>query len=163
MHDYYLLLGANLGERYQSLTFARAKLAQAVGEVVSVSSIYATAAWGTNSKNEYLNQALWIRSSKSPLEVLDLVLSIEVEAGRVRTERWADRTLDIDILACDRLQMNTARLTLPHPELQNRRFALVPLAEIAPDWRHPIIHLTTQEMLYTCEDKLDVKQIDLPL
>lgn len=163
MHDYYLLLGANLGERYQSLTFARAKLAHTVGEIIRVSSIYATAAWGTNSKNDYLNQAIWIRSPKSPLEMLDQILAIELEAGRVRTERWADRTLDIDILACDMLQMKTARLTLPHPELQNRRFALVPLAEIAPEWRHPIFHSTTLEMLYTCEDKLEVTRVDLPL
>lgn len=163
MHDYYLLLGANLGERYQTLTFARAKLAHEVGEIISVSAVYATEAWGTNSQNEYLNQAVWIRSSKSPMEALDQILAIELEAGRVRTERWADRTLDIDILACEAICMNTEKLTLPHPELQNRRFALVPLAEIAPEWRHPIFHSTTLEMLYTCKDKLNVTRIDKPL
>lgn len=157
-HDLFLLTGANLGPRYQNLTFAAQKLGESLGEMVAQSAIYETAAWGSGSKNAYLNQALWLRTTASPLEVLAAALAIEKEAGREREGRWADRTLDIDVLLYDQVILDTPELQLPHPQLPNRSFALIPLAEIAGEFRHPVLQKTIHELLALCTDNLAVQK-----
>ncbi len=155
-HDLFLLTGANLGDRYQSLTFATGQLLEKLGGLVVMSAVYQTAAWGSNSLHAYLNQALWLRTSYKPEQVLEITLEIEKSAGRERGERWADRTLDIDILFYDQLVLQTDRLQLPHPQLHNRRFVLAPLAEIAPTFNHPVLQQDVATLLEICTDTLDV-------
>lgn len=157
-HDLFLLTGANLGSRYQNLTFAAQKLTKKLGEMVAQSAIYETAAWGSGSANAYLNQALWLRTTATPQEVLEIALAIEKEAGREREGRWADRTLDIDILLYNQEVFDFPQLQIPHPQLPNRSFALFPPAEIAGDFIHPILQKTILQLRDTCSDTLAVQR-----
>lgn len=152
----YLLLGGNLGDRAACLRAARTGLA-AAGEIVAASRLYETAAWGRAGQPAYLNQAVALRTALAPGALLAHCLAIEAAAGRERHERWVSRTLDVDILLYNSAVVNTPSLTVPHPRLPLRRFALVPLAEIAAEVVHPRLHLSIGELLRRCPDLLAVK------
>jgi len=127
-------LGGNVGDVRAALGRALASLAAAPGvELLATSSLYRTAPWGPVRQAPFLNMAALVDTTLAPHALLDLALRIEAEEGRVRAERYGPRTLDIDILAYGALTLSDERLTLPHPRLLERAFALVPLAEIAPD------------------------------
>lgn len=152
----YLLLGGNLGNRAAYLQAARTGLA-AAGEIMAASGIYETAAWGPADQPAYLNQAVALRTALAPAALLAHGLAVEAAAGRERHERWGSRTLDVDVLLYDALIIDTPRLTVPHPRLPLRRFALGPLAEIAPAVVHPQLRLTIAELLRRCPDSLAVR------
>lgn len=135
---------------------AVAQIGQRIGKVSQASSLYETAPWGGIEQPAFLNQVLEVQTSQAPEEVLRLVLDIEHELGRVRYERWGARHLDIDLLYYGSLHMDTARLTVPHPRLHERRFTLVPLVEIAPDFVHPVLNKTNKELLEACPDTEEV-------
>ena len=127
-------LGGNVGDVRAAFARALASLVAAPGiELLRKSSLYRTAPWGPVPQPPFLNMAVLVRTPLSPHRLLDLCLSIERQEGRVRAERFGPRTLDVDILAFGALVLSDERLTLPHPRLLERAFALVPLAEIAPD------------------------------
>ena len=149
-----LLLGTNLGNRYQNLTDARRHLTQALGEAVNVSSIWETAAWGGVSQLPYFNQVLLIHTTLPPEALLELCLEVERQMGRERLVKWGDRTIDIDLLFCGHQVVDSSSLCLPHPRMAQRRFVLAPLAEVAGSWRHPVLHQTVHEMLAVCADPL---------
>lgn len=152
-----LLTGANMGNRYENLTQARLKLEQMLGPVCLASAIYSTQAWGGKSTAAYLNQVLVFEVKITAQELLDICLKVELELGRVRgEERWTDRTMDIDILVFGEQQQQSPQLQLPHPRLHERRFALVPLMEVWPQWLHPDLKRTTAELLEACTDTLEV-------
>lgn len=155
----YLLLGSNLGDRFQVLASARRFLAAEAGTIVSQSAIYETAPWGLTDQPAFLNQVLQIQTQLLPEELLRVVLNIEHELGRVRYERWGARIIDIDMLYYGDMVMGSARLTLPHPRMQDRRFVLTPLAEIAPDFLHPILQQTSEQLLLQCTDTSLVSKI----
>lgn len=148
----FLLLGGNLGDRQATLKQAQTRLEEQVGELISASGLYETAAWGVTDQPPYLNQVLAFETELAPLAVLDRTQAIEQALGRVRREHWGARTLDIDLLYYDDLILQTDQLTLPHPLLPDRRFALVPLCEIAPDFLHPILQKRNWEILRDCRD-----------
>ena len=129
----YLGLGANLGDRVKNIRAAieRIKKIPAVN-LLRVSSFYETAAWGVVNQPDFVNAAIKIRTTLEPLELLDELQRIELELGRVRTEHWGARTIDVDILLIDGLKINSERLTVPHKFLYERNFAMIPLAEISP-------------------------------
>ena len=159
MNKAYLLTGGNMGNRQENLATANESIEQQCGDIINASSLYETAAWGKNDQPSFLNQVLEIQTSLSPRQLLKKILYIEKQIGRVRKEKYGPRVIDIDILLFNDEIYNYPSLKIPHPELQNRRFALVPLAEIAPENVHPVFKKTITELLAICPDKLPVKKI----
>ncbi|WP_308760661.1 2-amino-4-hydroxy-6-hydroxymethyldihydropteridine diphosphokinase [uncultured Bacteroides sp.] len=151
----YFSLGTNLGDKEQNLRTAVRKIRKQIGEVVSLSAFYATAPWGFSSDNTFLNAALCAKTALTPLEVLQTTQKIEREMGRTHKSVnavYSDRVIDIDLLLCfaddgTPVLLDTPGLQLPHPLMQERRFVLEPLAEIAPGVVHPVFKKTIQELL----------------
>lgn len=153
----YLLLGSNLGDRAALLAAARRELAATAGEIVAESRLYETAAWGREDQPAFLNQALAIQTLLRPEALLAACQAAEQRAGRQRLEHWGSRTLDVDILLFGDKIIGTPTLTVPHPRLPERRFALVPLAEIAAARLHPQLYETIETLLLHCPDALPVQ------
>lgn len=143
----YLGLGSNLGHRAGNLEAALAKLAAPDLHVLRVSSTYETEPVGFAAQRWFLNLVAEIETSLFPLQLLGRVGKIEQALGRVRTVKDGPRTLDIDILLYGKAVVQGARLEIPHPRMADRRFVLAPLAELAPDLRHPVTHQTIRAML----------------
>jgi len=153
----FLGLGSNLGDRAGALARARALLgARGFGES-AVSALYLTEPVGGPPQGWYLNQALGGHTALRPEELLRVCLDVERELGRVRSARNAPRTLDLDLLLHGDEVRRTAGLTLPHPRLHERLFVLVPLAEIAPRVRHPVLGATIEELRESCPDRSEVR------
>ena len=152
----YLLLGSNQGNREFFLSEATKQLEIRVGRVTRKSAIYETAAWGLENQAAFLNQVLQISSALSPETLLTEINLIEKELGRERIIKWGARVIDIDILYYDKLVLQLPALVIPHPHLQERRFTLMPLAEMAPAFVHPVLNKTNQELLQECPDNLPV-------
>ncbi|MBK0402340.1 2-amino-4-hydroxy-6-hydroxymethyldihydropteridine diphosphokinase [Adhaeribacter sp. BT258] len=155
MNNAFLLLGSNLGDRLSFLNLAITSLQKTAGEIKNLSSVYETAAWGNTEQQAFLNQVLELETSLLPEQLLAQIHHIEKAAGRVRTEHWGPRELDIDILFFGKLLVNMPNLAVPHPQLHLRRFTLLPLAEIAPDLVHPTLHKSVSELLQICPDTLE--------
>ncbi|PWJ56998.1 2-amino-4-hydroxy-6-hydroxymethyldihydropteridine diphosphokinase [Dyadobacter jejuensis] len=148
-----LLLGSNLGDRQDLLFQATKAISLRIGTITGASSLYETAPWGVTDQPPFLNQVLQVQTSLSPEVVLETALAIELALGRVRLQRWAARVIDIDILYFNDLITQQEKLTIPHPRLQDRRFTLIPLVEIAADWIHPVFMKSNKILLEDCEDK----------
>ena len=155
----YLLLGSNLGDRAARLAQARQDLAATAGRLVATSALYETAAWGVKDQPAFLNQVLALETELDASALLAACLAAEQQQGRERLVRWAARTLDVDILLFGQEIIATPSLAVPHPALPGRRFALVPLAELAPQLLHPQLHRTISQLLADCPDLLEVKEV----
>ena len=160
MNTAYLLTGSNMGERERNLYKAYALINERCGTVVKTSSLYETAAWGKEDQPAFFNQALEINTALVPRKLLKEILDIEKKIGRIREEKYGPRIIDIDILLFNDEILDEKGLKIPHPELQNRRFALCPLAEIAGNIVHPVLKKDINELLKICPDKLKVKKIE---
>ena len=145
----YLALGTNIGNKRRNMITAAALLAERVGDVLALSGFYETEPWGFQSENTFLNAALQLETSLSPLELLKATQQIEVEMGRTQKSNgtYHDRIIDIDILLYDDLILQTPELTLPHPLMQDRRFVMEPLLEIAPSVVHPVFKKTVVSLM----------------
>ena len=129
-----------------------------VGKRTISSSIYRTAAWGKEDQPDFLNQIIVVLSVLSATEILKKIFDIENEMGRVRTIKNAARVIDIDMLFFNDEIIETENLIVPHPQIENRKFVLVPLTEISPNYKHPVLKKSSEELLNICSDKLNVQK-----
>ena len=141
-HLVYLSLGTNMGNKEENLRTAMTLIEEQVGTITSQSALYASAPWGFNSENTFLNNAISVETSLTPEELLSTTQRIEHTLGRTHKSvdgQYSDRLIDIDILLYDDVVMHTPSLTLPHPLMHRRLFVLEPLSEIAPTMIHPLL------------------------
>jgi 2-amino-4-hydroxy-6-hydroxymethyldihydropteridine diphosphokinase len=157
----FLLLGSNQGDTYELLKKTISILNDRIGKIEAISHIYETEAWGRTDQPNFINQAIkvLIKENKDVFTLLDDLQQIELDMGRIRKERWSPRIIDIDILMLGNTIINENSLTIPHKELANRRFALMPLCDIAEDMIHPVLKLRISELLKQCNDNLMVKRV----
>jgi 2-amino-4-hydroxy-6-hydroxymethyldihydropteridine diphosphokinase len=160
MNKSFLLTGSNVGDRGAQLDKARLMVNEHCGKVIRASAIYETAAWGNTDQPSFLNQALEIETSLNARQLIRKILRVEKLMGRIRKEKYGPRIIDIDILLYNDEIHQYQFLKLPHPELPNRRFALVPLAEIAPGQVHPVLKKSISQLLADCNDELPVKKYE---
>ncbi len=160
MKGIYLLLGSNLGNSKEILDHAVSEIEHDIGDIINTSSIYKTKAWGMEDQPDFLNQVVEIESSFSPEVLLEKVNKIEEKLGRVRLIKWQARIIDIDILYYGNVIIKSKDLVIPHPENENRNFVLAPMAEIAPDFIHPVLKLPQEKLLKNSKDDLAVDVID---
>lgn len=157
----YLLIGGNVGNSFSYLSQAILHLQIQCGNVVQKSAVYETAAWGNTQQPPFLNQALELHTNLPATKLMHEILKIEEALGRVRKEKYGPRTIDIDILLFNDEVYASTELIIPHKELQNRRFVLEPLAEIAPLVIHPVKNKTMKQLLAECPDNLQVKIVTI--
>ena len=158
MSTAYLLIGGNLGNRSAYLQEAFDLIQTSCGNIVHSSAIYETAAWGLTDQPSFYNRALALETLLEPEKLMQELLQIEEQMGRKRIIKMGPRIIDLDILLIDRQIISTGLLTLPHPALPFRRFALLPLCEIAPNLIHPVLQKSIQQLLEECTDELDVQK-----
>lgn len=158
MNRIYLSLGSNMNHPEKQLLQARKEVNRRVGKVLRYSSIYQTAAWGKTDQPDFLNQVLIADTLHTAQEVMQALLGIEKEMGRIRTEKNAPRVIDIDILFYNHDVISQNDLQVPHPQVPNRRFVLVPLNELSPGFHHPASGKSIHQLLLECTDPLDVKK-----
>lgn len=164
MAQAYLLLGSNLGNRYELLQQASEALASCCGSIAAVSPLYETEPWGFTHENDFLNAVVQLHTRLSPDQLLRQTQAIERAMGRFSKGRqYEARTLDIDILFYDQQIIRTRELIVPHPRLHMRRFTLQPLHDIAPNFFHPVLKQPIADLLANCHDSLPVKPLELAL
>lgn len=159
-HTIYLALGSNVGDRQENLKEAISQLVPQVS-ITAESSIYETEPWGYEDQDDFLNMVVQGETELEPLELLAHLKEIEANVGRTKTFRNGPREIDLDILFYDDLIMEDKNLAIPHPRLHERAFVLVPLADIAPDFVHPIWNHRIRDMLGNLPSTNEIKVFDV--
>jgi len=159
MNRVFLLLGGNLGDRFSYLKQAITLIDSQIGSVIRQSAVYETASWGNEQQPDYLNQVLEVDTKLSPEELLVQLLETEKVMGRIRHEKWGARIIDIDILFYNNQIIDGSNLIIPHSYLHQRRFTLVPLVELAPEFVHPVLKQSLKELLNVLTDNLEVRKV----
>jgi 2-amino-4-hydroxy-6-hydroxymethyldihydropteridine diphosphokinase len=158
MNNTYLLLGSNIGNSKASLAKAIAQIEKQIGTITRLSSLYTTAAWGNTKQPDFLNQVITVETELTAWQTMQTILNIEKKMGRIRTIKNAPRIIDIDILFFNKEIIEQEQLCIPHPQIQNRRFVLVPLNQLSPNLKHPLLKKTIHQLLLHCPDSLNVKK-----
>jgi 2-amino-4-hydroxy-6-hydroxymethyldihydropteridine diphosphokinase len=159
MKHVFLSLGGNLGNTQEIFEWTYPMIENKVGPILQKSSLYQTAAWGLTDQADFLNQVVLLESSLTPNEILAEIQAIEKALGRERQVTWGPRTLDLDILFIDQELIQESDLQIPHPHIQDRKFILIPLREIAADWIHPVFKKSAKELLIETKDTSAVEII----
>lgn len=152
MNTIYIQLGSNMGNRKSYIEKSMQEIEQEVGNIICSSKIYESSPWGETNQNHFLNSVIKVESKLSPYVLLEKLQEIENNSGRIRKEKWGERSIDLDILFYNFEIINTKNLKIPHPYIQERRFVLVPLSEIATDYNHPVLQKNMSVLLKECTD-----------
>ena len=147
-----------MGDNRQQLNTATQLIEKKIGKIIRQSALYKTAAWGNTNQPDFLNQVIIVETTFAAAETLAAILLIEKKMGRIRTIKNAPRIIDIDILFFNKEIIHQKNLSVPHAEIANRRFVLVPLNELVPALLHPVFKKTMHQLLIDCTDTLDVKK-----
>jgi 2-amino-4-hydroxy-6-hydroxymethyldihydropteridine diphosphokinase len=158
MNIVYLLLGSNLNNRLESLNEAKQAIASTLGKIAHQSSVYESEPWGFDAENRFLNQVIRIETPFNPNQVLDEILKIETQLGRIRKPAgvYSSRVIDIDILFYNDEIIAAGNLIIPHPRIQDRMFTLMPLSEMNQHMIHPSLNKSIKELIDECSDNLHV-------
>jgi 2-amino-4-hydroxy-6-hydroxymethyldihydropteridine diphosphokinase len=148
-----------MGNTLKQLSRAKKLIKKYIGHIANQSSIYATAPWGDTAQADFLNQVIIIETELTAVQTMSMILSIEKQMGRKRTKINAPRTIDIDILFFNKSILDNPDLVVPHPQIANRNFVLVPLSELSPNLIHPVYKQTIHYLLKKCPDRLAVNKI----
>jgi 2-amino-4-hydroxy-6-hydroxymethyldihydropteridine diphosphokinase len=152
----YLLLGSNMGNREAFLSKALTEIDTKIGKISKKSKIYQTEPWGEKEQEDFLNIAVEVETKLKPKKILEKIHEIEKLLDREETYKWGPREIDIDILLYGEEMISEVDLTIPHPFIHERKFTLIPLAEIAPELYHPIMGANIMDLLLECEDQSEV-------
>ena len=161
MNTVYIQLGSNIGERKSYIAKSMEQIEENIGKIIIESSIFETIPWGYENQNNFLNSVIKIKTPFDSFEVLQKSQDIENNLGRERVDKWGERTIDIDILFYNNEIINTTKLNIPHPLIQQRKFVLVPLSEIAPNYTHPILKKSISTLLSECKDNQKVLDYEI--
>jgi 2-amino-4-hydroxy-6-hydroxymethyldihydropteridine diphosphokinase len=153
MNKAYIAFGSNIGDRYRAVEDALLKVEQRGMKITNKSKIYETEPYGYTDQPPFINGAIEVETDLSCRQVLETILSIESELGRVREIRWGPRIIDLDILLYNYEIHNDEDLKVPHTDMQNRDFVLKPLADLCPDYMHPVLKKTIGELLIELNNK----------
>ncbi|MFZ4591762.1 MAG: 2-amino-4-hydroxy-6-hydroxymethyldihydropteridine diphosphokinase [Ignavibacteria bacterium] len=157
-NNIFLGLGSNIDDRVLHLNTATSLIGSCVDiKIVKSSLIYETEPWGIRNQNAFCNQVLMLQSSLSPEDLLTFVKEVEVKSGRTQRDKWLEREIDVDILFYDNEVISTERFSLPHKEVQNRKFVLIPMCEIAEAFMHPVLNKSMRQLLNETKDISEVK------
>ena len=160
MNRAYLLLGGNIGDRLKYIERSRDLIAQKVGVITKKSEIFITAAWGNTLQPDFYNQAIELDTVLKPTELLNQLLKIEEQLGRIRNgEKWQERIIDIDILFYNDEIIDEPNLKIPHPLIQERKFVLTPMMDIAKELIHPVFKKSITQLFSECKDALEAKTL----
>ena len=161
MNKAVLLLGSNMGDSQFLFQQVISLIDERLGKLEMQSALYQSPAWGFEHENDFLNQVLILETDLTTGEILQTCLQIEKDLGRKRKENkgYSAREIDIDVLFVNDKVLETDQLILPHPRLHLRKFTLLPLAELIPDFVHPTLQKSIQELLVACEDNSEVRKI----
>jgi len=156
LHKVLLGLGSNKGDRSLYIQAAIQKLNTQLGRVYLEASLYETAAWGKTDQASFLNTCVLVKTIYGPQMCFKIIKQIEKQLERKSSEHWGPREIDIDILLYDQLVLNSSMLTIPHAQMHKRNFVLIPSAEIAGKWMHPILKKSLKALSHITEDRLEV-------
>lgn len=160
MLECILHLGSNVGDKAYHIELAEILISRRIGMIMVQSKVYETDPWGDTNQENFLNKAVSILTTKSPDEVLKAIKNIERKMGRVYTKKWGPRIIDIDILFYGEEIIKNHNLIIPHPQITNRNFVLIPLIDICPDFVHPVLKKTIRELSEECTDEGVVRVYD---
>lgn len=160
MNKIFLITGGNIGDRKKNLQTAANAIEENIGNIIKSSSIFETEAWGNTDQAAFYNQVHIVETELAAKEIMNKILAIEKKMGRIRTIKNAARIIDIDILFFNNEIINDSILTIPHKEISNRRFVLMPLSELDPDLVHPVLNLSINKLLSICKDPLNVTRLE---
>ncbi len=156
----YLSLGSNIGDAKKNIDLATSLIAEKLGKIEEISSYYETAAWGNPNQADFLNIVLSVKTDLNPDAILFETQQIESVMGREPADKWSPRIIDIDILFIENELVNKKNLVIPHPLLHERNFVLLPMMELSPEFLHPVLNQTIEDIYMECKDECDVIMLE---